>query len=932
MVSKPPNDYGCGSVNRDTSIFPKSTCARHDYSSSGQGNPVILPIWVFCAILSYGVALFCLAAECTRRDTAQMVSTYLSYDLINRDLKASLSRVGQQPLTARQTEYYKENIGKVKTVDEFLNDYQLYNYAMEAFGLSEMSYAKAFMKQVLESDLNDSNSFANKLTDTRYRQFAEAFNFSTPTTSLQSDAQLETMIGLYNTNVADADAAITEENRYYNVMIKSIDHVDKLMQNDRLRSYVLSVFGIDQQYFSYANIKGLLTSDTDDPNSYFNTQYKTDYDANSARLTQINATLTEIANRATAIIKVADMNTAIGKVDALQVEIDAAQDELDNGGDAATLNAKIDDLKAQQTAVWSGVGVADRNAAQAAITSNQALIDDYDTRLPPEGAETTNLVTALNAEKTTLTKTNSSLDVFRALADAFDFNADGTVTPGQAQTEENRLVMNNAYILTNPRSTIAKAELERDYFASKINSITSVEQIAGGSGVAGDARLLAYIQTAFNLNDVTIMPATIKNILTADLNDPSNYIATVSKGDERYIALRNAFNFQTDGTIAAGTTPQTSEQTRITNIGYMSYHNDKDEEADEKALAAFKTQITTVTSLSTFMTNSSVYTYALKAVGLDPTTESERTIKMVLQSDLQDPKSFVYTLKDDRYVKLAELFNFKSDGSIGAPILAQSELDVQTVAAAYINGRSAFGTEDEKKVAKLESEYYTEEIQKVKSLEDLLGNARLLAFAMEAFDIDPASVTTEQLYKIFTSDLDDPKSYINAEVGTEFRRLVTSFNFDTEGKLMREDRTTIQNRSGLYETLDNYLMQMMETQAGEDNAGVRLALYFQRMAKDTTSYFAILGDTALQKFINTTFEIPDELANADVDTQVKMMERYFDIEDFQDEEKLKKLISRFTVMYDMVNGSYNPTLAMFSGNTTISADTLMAVATLGSSR
>jgi hypothetical protein len=861
-----------------------------------------------------------------------MVSTYLSYDLINRDMKTSLSRVAQQSMTARQTEYYKENIGKVKTVDEFLNNYQLYNYAMEAFGLSDMSYAKAFMKKVLESDLNDSNSFANKLTDTRYRQFAEAFNFSTPTSTLQSDSQLEAMIGLYNTNVADADAAITEENRYYNVMIKTIDNVDKLLQNERLRSYTLSVFGIDQQYFSYANIRGLLTSDTDDPNSYFNITYGTKYDANATRLAEINTTLTEITGRATAITKVSDLNSAITKGDALQVQIDAAQEELDNGGDEETLTAKIEDLKTQLASVWSKVSVTDRDAAQAAITTNQALIDDYNTRLPAVGAETTALTTKLNTEKTTLTKTNADLDVFRALADAFDFNADGTVAAGSAQTEENRLVMNNAYILTNPRSTIAKAELERDYFLSKINTITSVEQIAGGSGVTGDARLLAYIQTAFNLTDATIMPATIKNILTADLSDPTNYIATVGNNDERYIALRKAFNFQSDGTLADGTLPQTSEQSRITNMGYMSYHNDKDEAADEKALASFKTQISTVTSLSTFMTNTSVYTYALKAVGLNPDTESERTIKEVLKSDLQDPKSFVYTLKDERYVKLAELFNFKSDGTIGAPVLAQSELDVQTVAAAYINGRSAFGTEDEKTLAKKESEYYTEEIQKVKSLKDLLGNARLLAFAMEAFDIDPASVTTEQLYKIFTSDLDDPKSYINTDADTSFRRLVTSFNFDTEGNLMREDRTSIQNRSGLYETLDNYLQQTLETQAGEDNAGVRLALYFQRMAKDTTSYYTILGDTALQKFITTTFEIPDEMANAEVDTQVTMMKRYFDIEDFQDEEKVKKLISRFTVMYDMVNGSYNPTLAMFSGSTTISVDTLMAVATLGSSR
>ena len=52
----------------------------------------------------------------------------------------------------RQTAYYKENIGNVKSVDEFLDNYQLYSYAMDAFGLGEMTYAKAFMKKVLDSD------------------------------------------------------------------------------------------------------------------------------------------------------------------------------------------------------------------------------------------------------------------------------------------------------------------------------------------------------------------------------------------------------------------------------------------------------------------------------------------------------------------------------------------------------------------------------------------------------------------------------------------------------------------------------------------------------------------------------------------------------------------------------------------------------------
>jgi hypothetical protein len=107
-----------------------------------------------------------------------MVSTYFSYDNVARNLKLSLTRVAQQPDVARNAAYYKENIGKVKTVDEFLKNDRLYQYAMKAYGLEDMIYAKAFMKKVLESNPTDANSFANKLTDKRYRDFAAAFSFT----------------------------------------------------------------------------------------------------------------------------------------------------------------------------------------------------------------------------------------------------------------------------------------------------------------------------------------------------------------------------------------------------------------------------------------------------------------------------------------------------------------------------------------------------------------------------------------------------------------------------------------------------------------------------------------------------------------------------------------------------------------------------------
>ena len=55
----------------------------------------------------------------------------------------------------------------------------------------------------------------------------------------------------------------------------------------------------------------------------------------------------------------------------------------------------------------------------------------------------------------------------------------------------------------------------------------------------------------------------------------------------------------------------------------------------------------------------------------------------------------------------------------------------------------------------------------------------------------------------------------------------------------------------------------------------------------------------------------------------------FDLEELQDPDKLEKFISRFTAMYDLANETdSDPTLSLFSGSTTISADTLLSIAQL----
>ncbi len=141
-----------------------------------------------------------------------MVSTYLGYQLIARDMGKSIERVQQQPVVERETAYYLENSGKVKPIKALMADTRLYQYAMKAHGLEDMTYAKAFMVKALEGGIDAEDSFVNKLPDQRYKDFAETFNFARygETTTVFTRAQQGT-VDKYLRQTLEQDAGASNE-------------------------------------------------------------------------------------------------------------------------------------------------------------------------------------------------------------------------------------------------------------------------------------------------------------------------------------------------------------------------------------------------------------------------------------------------------------------------------------------------------------------------------------------------------------------------------------------------------------------------------------------------------------------------------------------------------------------------------------------------
>jgi len=180
-------------------------------------------------------------------------------------------------------------------------------------------------------------------------------------------------------------------------------------------------------------------------------------------------------------------------------------------------------------------------------------------------------------------------------------------------------------------------------------------------------------------------------------------------------------------------------------------------------------------------------------------------------------------------------------------------------------------------------------------------------------------------------DLDDENSYVNGLDDYRYAELVGAFNFDSDGNLSDDPTGTVQQRGDVLETVDFYLQQTLESDQGDSNTGVRLALYFERKAPDISSAYDILGDSALFEFFTTSFNLSSYVSNMDVDKQAEMVENFIDLKDLSDPDKVQDLIKRFTAMYDVANGTNtsSPALSILDTSSAgVSADTLLAVAQL----
>ncbi len=781
-----------------------------------------------------------------------MLSTLAQYQSYTRNETHTLKSIAADPAVVQQAKYFKNNIGKVTSVDGFLKNFRLYSYAMEAYGLSDMTNATAFMKKVLESDLNDPKSFVNTLSDSRYKTFAEAFNFNTKgsinaTAAVQSSDQSDETLGLYDAQSASTAKMAADATTYYEANIGKVKTVDDLVSNRKLYNYVMSAYGLDESNADdsaaavEATVKKVLESDPSNSKSFA-------AQLNDPRYTALAAAFNFASDGTIRTVQVSQPGG--GSISSQTLQLAAQQ--------SSTVQAYNDHYN-DAAALPDQLATAYYQANIGSVTSIGQLMKDpglYNYALSAYGIDPSTVSTATVTQvlESDPNDPNSFANLnanhqFRDLAAAFNFTSNGSVNTGQtAQSADQQQDTIGNHQLRSTQ-TLNSADDATSYFQANIGKVTSADSLIQNK------KLYDYALIAVGLDPKAVPQATIESVLESNPADKNSFAAKLN--DPRYLKLAAAFNFTATGQVASGQSAQSAAQTStLTGL----YRNSASDAASDTAY--YEANIGGVTSVDDLLNNPKLYGYLLRTFNLNANSPTQSAMEVkamigqVLESDPTDPNSAAAKLGKG-FVTMAAAFNFAADGSLQSGKTAQSgsQLDGMTSTyAQHVNDNSAAAD-------LLQTNYFQANIGKIKSVDDLMSDPILYNVALGAFGLDSATESKATIRAVLLSDSSGGNSTANGMSDQRYGELAAAFNFTSQG--------AVASAPIAQTTTDMNLLLAAYVKNPPSNAASHTAIndavtYYQANIPKITTADAFLSDSKLTSVALQAFGLNNPPPSKDV--------------------------------------------------------------------
>ncbi|MBM3524938.1 MAG: DUF1217 domain-containing protein, partial [Alphaproteobacteria bacterium] len=179
------------------------------------------------------------------------LSTYIALE--KSDQTRAIAKFRGSVQVTRDVEAFKQQVSSLKTVDDLLKNRKAMTFILNAYGLDSEINFLGRIRAVLNSDLGNQNSIANRLSDRRYRELAtELQTQKTGVTTLKGSATITKIVERYMTNeyekkLGQQDPAVREA-RYFAKNIGKISTIYEILGDPVLRTVMTDTLGLPPQF------------------------------------------------------------------------------------------------------------------------------------------------------------------------------------------------------------------------------------------------------------------------------------------------------------------------------------------------------------------------------------------------------------------------------------------------------------------------------------------------------------------------------------------------------------------------------------------------------------------------------------------------------------------------------------------------------------
>jgi len=196
---------------------------------------------------------------------------------------------------------------------------------------------------------------------------------------------------------------------------------------------------------------------------------------------------------------------------------------------------------------------------------------------------------------------------------------------------------------------------------------------------------------------------------------------------------------------------------------------------------------------------------------------------------------------------------------------------------------------------------------------DFVKNHDVYVLVMRAYDLEDQIFGKAMIRKILESDISDSRSLVNRMTDPRFRNLYKALNFGTSATGV--PTSSLSQQVFRDSVVSKYISRVFINRQSKHNPAVGAVLDFREKIPEIRTWYDVLKDAGLSVFFRTALGLPESMSGLDVDKQVSIMQKKFDLTTLGDPSVADKLAGKYLLFSDLNDSSRllvnNPVLQMF---------------------